>query len=145
MSDSDVYTAERILSKRKRHGVTQYLIKWKGYSVKKSTWEPEENIIDRNLLTAFEDSKAATLPAKVTQSSNKTNRVQLIALDPQCSQEEQHAVLEDIAFEPELTKEPILVTDVTTEDYTVTISECKTPEGFFRSEKDLLTTHKGKK
>jgi hypothetical protein len=141
MSDSDVYTAERIHSKRKRNGVTQYLIKWKGYSLKKSTWEPEENIIDRNLITDFENRKASRLSSKAT---HKSKRAQLIVLNPQGSQAEE-AVLENIVFEPVLTKESIIVTDVTLDDFTVTISECKTPEGFFRNEKDptATTTHNG--
>lgn len=38
---------------------------------------------------------------------------------------------QQIVYQPKLTKEPIIVTDVTTKDHTVTISECKTQEGFF--------------
>lgn len=40
-------------------------------------------------------------------------------------------VVKEVVYEPELTKEPIVVTDVTAKDLTVTISECRTPEGFF--------------
>lgn len=40
-------------------------------------------------------------------------------------------VVEEVVYEPELTKDPIMVTDVTDKDLTVTISECKNPEGFF--------------
>lgn len=40
-------------------------------------------------------------------------------------------VVEEVIYEPELTKEPIMVTDVTAKDITVTISECKTPGNFF--------------
>lgn len=54
MADSNVYTAESIIDKKTRNGVTLYLIKWKGYSRRDSTWEPVENIIDRSLLTAYE-------------------------------------------------------------------------------------------
>lgn len=86
MGDSNVYTAERILSKRTTNGETQYHIKWKGYSSKSNTWEPAENILDRGLIDAFERtltrrsrrssaassrsnrSSAATLPSSPTRS-----------------------------------------------------------------------------
>ena len=37
------YEVERIIDIRRRHGRTQYLIKWKGYSEHESTWEDEED------------------------------------------------------------------------------------------------------
>lgn len=52
-NDPDVYQAEKILQSRKRHGKLQYLVKWTNYPVLESTWEPEENILDRRLLDAF--------------------------------------------------------------------------------------------
>lgn len=238
MSDSNVYTAERILAKRKHHGVTQYYIKWKGYSIKDSTWEPAENILDRGLLVAFENTtknkassssnhnttsshsrktenrnkrnKRTESPASATSSTstsnstkrgrgrprklsyveqrqeqvrlqrhielqqqqnkthlvqNNTSRInnnsinntnnnnnnnnnncsssingrndsvdkkQLIIFNPVGARHESE-VVEEIVYEPELTKEPVLVTDVTLRDLTVTISECQTPDGFFRT------------
>jgi hypothetical protein len=242
MSDSNVYTAERILAKRKYRGVTQYYIKWKGYSIKDSTWEPAENIFDPGLIEAFETGRsyrssaslaailnssgastnsssqksqsstsstrstsskrgrgrprksysqqrqeqarlqqhierqqnktqpstttttsstttttttttnrasAASSAAAATTTTNATTKTSqkakttadvsgqvtqsqswgLIVFNPQ----DRQAATEEIVYEPELTKEPILVTDVTSDDQTVTISECKTPEGFFRT------------
>lgn len=49
-----VFAAERILRKRIRRGNPEYLVKWKGWSTKHNTWEPEENILDGRLLEAFE-------------------------------------------------------------------------------------------
>lgn len=234
MSDN-VYTAERILAKRKHHGVTQYYIKWKGYSIKESTWEPAENILDRSLLVAFENSprskasssnhhnahantsshsrnlenrtsrnsrqrnesrssstssSASTLslrkgrgrPRKksyveqrqeqvrlqrhiqlqqqqkthlvhqdiinnnssAANGSNSTNhhsnntplgsdKKQLVIFNPVGGARTEIEVTEEVVYEPELTKNPVLVTDVTSDDLTVTISECRTPEGFFRT------------
>lgn len=40
-----VYRVDKIVKERIRRGKKEYLIKWKGYSSKYNTWEPEENII----------------------------------------------------------------------------------------------------
>ncbi|XP_039293100.1 polycomb group protein Pc isoform X2 [Nilaparvata lugens] len=50
-----VYAAERIMKKRHRKGRgVEYFVKWKGWSTKHSTWEPEENILDARLIDIFE-------------------------------------------------------------------------------------------
>lgn len=66
LGDSDgVFTAECIQKKRIRKGRVEYLIKWKGWSQKHNTWEPEENIFDFRLIDAFEASQnKAGGPAK---------------------------------------------------------------------------------
>jgi len=48
-----VFAAERITKKRQKLGKTEYLVKWKGWSPKYSTWEPEENILDSRLIQIF--------------------------------------------------------------------------------------------
>ncbi|KAJ0058100.1 hypothetical protein NL108_007391 [Boleophthalmus pectinirostris] len=50
-----VFAAESILKRRIRRGRWEYLVKWKGWSQKYSTWEPEENILDQRLFAAFEE------------------------------------------------------------------------------------------
>ncbi|XP_040386288.1 chromobox protein homolog 8 isoform X2 [Cygnus olor] len=50
-----VFAAEALLKRRIRKGRMEYLVKWKGWSQKYSTWEPEENILDARLLAAFEE------------------------------------------------------------------------------------------
>ncbi|XP_066995739.2 polycomb group protein Pc [Anabrus simplex] len=52
-----VYAAERIMKKRVRRGRVEYFVKWKGWSRKHSTWEPDENILDRRLIDIFEQSQ----------------------------------------------------------------------------------------
>ncbi|ESO85844.1 hypothetical protein LOTGIDRAFT_130384 [Lottia gigantea] len=48
-----VFAAERIEKKRTLRGRTEFYIKWKGWSTKFNTWEPEENILDQRLIQAF--------------------------------------------------------------------------------------------
>ncbi|CAG9760078.1 unnamed protein product [Ceutorhynchus assimilis] len=52
-----VYAAERIMKKRVRKGVVEYYVKWKGWSQRHNTWEPEENILDGRLIEQFEQSQ----------------------------------------------------------------------------------------
>uniref|UniRef100_A0A8C4WZH7 Chromo domain-containing protein n=1 Tax=Eptatretus burgeri TaxID=7764 RepID=A0A8C4WZH7_EPTBU len=52
-----VFAAERILKKRYRKSKPEYLVKWKGWSSKHNSWEPEENLLDPRLLLAFERSE----------------------------------------------------------------------------------------
>ena len=48
MSDmgDQVFAAEALTRKRAKGGRTEYLVKWKGWSAKHNSWEPEENILD---------------------------------------------------------------------------------------------------
>jgi len=48
-----VFAAEAITKKRFKKGKTEYLVKWKGWSPRYSTWEPQENILDPRLIQQF--------------------------------------------------------------------------------------------
>lgn len=48
-----VFDAECILNKRTRKGKLEYLVKWRGWSSKHNSWEPQENLLDPRLLAAF--------------------------------------------------------------------------------------------
>ncbi|XP_068120183.1 E3 SUMO-protein ligase CBX4 [Hyperolius riggenbachi] len=50
-----VFAVESIEKKRVRKGRVEYLVKWRGWSSKYNTWEPEENILDPRLLVAFQN------------------------------------------------------------------------------------------
>ncbi|CAL8389655.1 unnamed protein product [Arctogadus glacialis] len=50
-----VFAVESIEKRRNRKGRVEYLVKWRGWSPKYNTWEPEENILDPRLLDAFKD------------------------------------------------------------------------------------------
>ena len=54
IDNQSVFAAERILKKRKRKGKMQYKVKWLGYPEDQSTWESEENILDKRLIEHFE-------------------------------------------------------------------------------------------
>ncbi|XP_044163758.1 uncharacterized protein LOC122948058 [Acropora millepora] len=54
IDNQSIFAAERILKKRKRKGKMQYRVKWLGYPEDQSTWEPEENILDKRLIEHFE-------------------------------------------------------------------------------------------
>lgn len=49
-----IFAAEAILKRRVRKGRVEYLVKWKGWAMKHSTWEPEENILDERLILGFQ-------------------------------------------------------------------------------------------
>uniref|UniRef100_A0A672M6A7 Chromobox protein homolog 8-like n=1 Tax=Sinocyclocheilus grahami TaxID=75366 RepID=A0A672M6A7_SINGR len=52
-----VFAAESIIKRRIRRGRMGYLVKWKGWSPKYSTWEPEENILDSRLFDSTSRTK----------------------------------------------------------------------------------------
>ncbi|XP_055519082.1 chromobox protein homolog 7 [Leucoraja erinacea] len=52
-----VFAVEDIRKKRIRKGSVEYLVKWKGWPPKYSTWEPEEHILDPRLLMAYEEKE----------------------------------------------------------------------------------------
>ena len=61
------YEVDTILNKRKKSkhisyldGKDQYLVKWKGYSAAKATWEPKENLGNcSEMLVSFEMQQLA--------------------------------------------------------------------------------------
>lgn len=61
-----IYQIEKILQRRFIDGAYEYLIRWEGYGPKFDTWEPDENILDRRLVNAFnkaQDRKYSVEPA----------------------------------------------------------------------------------
>ena len=44
IKEDDVYRVEKVLRKRKRKGVVEYFVKWKGYSSKFNSWVAESDI-----------------------------------------------------------------------------------------------------
>ncbi|XP_030402396.1 chromobox protein homolog 7 isoform X5 [Gopherus evgoodei] len=52
-----VFAVESIRKKRIRKGKVEYLVKWKGWPPKYSTWEPEDHILDPRLVVAYEEKE----------------------------------------------------------------------------------------
>ncbi|XP_046396192.1 chromobox protein homolog 3 [Ischnura elegans] len=65
-SDSEEYEVEKVIEVRfKKSGAREFLIRWKGFSSKDDTWEPEENLSCPDLIAKFmtkvEKAKNATI------------------------------------------------------------------------------------
>lgn len=69
------YIVEEILEKRiNRLGKTEYLVKWEGYKVSESTWEPIENLENsQDLILDFEERDAIKKREKEKNNDNATN------------------------------------------------------------------------
>ncbi|XP_063077205.1 chromobox protein homolog 8 isoform X2 [Engraulis encrasicolus] len=52
-----VFAVECVIKKRIRKGNVEYLLKWKGWPPKYSTWEPAEHILDPRLVLAYEEKE----------------------------------------------------------------------------------------
>ena len=70
MSDEENYEVEDIVNHRHKKGKVEYLIRWKGYTEKDDTWEPEENLDCPDKITAY--NKKVTSSMVQTLLSLKT-------------------------------------------------------------------------
>ena len=53
IDNETVFSAGKILRHRKRNGKVEYLVRWLNYPKGQSTWEPEENILDKRLIDSY--------------------------------------------------------------------------------------------
>jgi hypothetical protein len=75
-SDSDddmIYQVERIIDSRpsvdKGVELLEYRVRWEGYAAADDTWEPSANILDKTLVTKFDEvGERARAPNSVTTS-----------------------------------------------------------------------------
>ncbi|KFY58793.1 hypothetical protein V496_05958 [Pseudogymnoascus sp. VKM F-4515 (FW-2607)] len=56
-SDEDVYIVKRILAEGGTDEDRVFLIEWEGYDIEESTWEPEDNVLSKDTLKAWDDEK----------------------------------------------------------------------------------------
>ena len=71
---SDEYEVDKILNKRKVKGVVYYLVKWKGYGNKDSTWEPEAHLNDLDSMIEEFNERRAKKGAKKTAHKRISKR-----------------------------------------------------------------------
>ncbi|XP_039472778.1 chromobox protein homolog 7 [Oreochromis aureus] len=72
-----VFAVESIVKKRVRKGNVEYLLKWKGWPPKYSTWEPEEHILDRRLVQAYEEKEQRERALGPRRKGSKSKRILL--------------------------------------------------------------------
>ena len=53
IDNKTVFSAEKILKHRKRNRKVEYLVKWLNFPKSQSSWEPEENILDKRLIDNY--------------------------------------------------------------------------------------------
>ena len=71
---AEVFSVEKIVSKKVVAGKTQYLLKWKGYDSGENTWEPEENLDCHDLLVDFNKRTAATKASATSKEEGSSSR-----------------------------------------------------------------------
>ncbi|XP_071493343.1 uncharacterized protein [Diadema antillarum] len=69
----EVYIADSILQRRWRKGRYEYFVKWHGWPSKFNTWEPEDNILDKQLIWAFEQELEKQRIRRVSLRSGRSS------------------------------------------------------------------------
>ncbi|XP_063099792.1 chromobox protein homolog 7 isoform X3 [Cavia porcellus] len=149
-----VFAVESIRKKRVRKGKVEYLVKWKGWPPKYSTWEPEEHILDPRLVLAYEEKEEKDRASGYRKRGPKPKR--LLLQEPpaaevlqaagewesteQPPEEEADTDLADgpPPWTPTLPSSEVTVTDITANSITVTFREAQAAEGFFRDRSGKL-------
>uniref|UniRef100_A0A4W6FZZ4 Chromobox 7 n=1 Tax=Lates calcarifer TaxID=8187 RepID=A0A4W6FZZ4_LATCA len=136
-----VFAVESIVKKRVRKGNVEYLLKWKGWPPKYSTWEPEEHILDQRLVQAYEEKeqrdravghRKERIQIQKTPSAGRDKRGQ-IGWSPAADPDEVTASEKpDDVWRPVIAPGEVTVTDVTLNSLTVTFRESRVAKGFFR-------------
>ncbi|XP_058529397.1 chromobox protein homolog 7 isoform X3 [Ochotona princeps] len=143
-----VFAVESIRKKRVRKGKVEYLVKWKGWPPKYSTWEPEEHILDPRLVMAYEEKEERDRASGYRKRGPKPKRLLLQesaapdALQAAGEWEPMEQPPEEEAdtdaadgpppWTPTLPPSEVTVTDITANSITVTFREAQAAEGFFR-------------
>ncbi|EYC20811.1 hypothetical protein Y032_0021g439 [Ancylostoma ceylanicum] len=77
-SGDDVYVVEAVINKRKaKDGKVEYLLKWQGFPLEESTWEPEENVACHELIAEFERKRSKVEKKEPSAASEKREEKQL--------------------------------------------------------------------
>ncbi|KNE62703.1 hypothetical protein AMAG_07893 [Allomyces macrogynus ATCC 38327] len=99
--EDEVYEVEKIVSHRVRDGVTQFRVKWKGYSDHDNTWEEIENLLgapaildayfESNNLDEHGNKKPAHKPAHAASGSKKATTTRSTTKADESDEDEQVA------------------------------------------------------
>ncbi|WKX99123.1 hypothetical protein Q1695_014194 [Nippostrongylus brasiliensis] len=77
-SSDDVYVVEAVINKRKaKDGKIEYLLKWQGFPLEESTWEPEENVACHELIAEFERKRSKMEKKEPSTTSSDKQEKQL--------------------------------------------------------------------
>ena len=69
-----LYTVEKILDRRKINGQFEYKIKWEGYAMNESTWEPMKNLETiKELVEEYNRTHPKTEKKRPSKASYKKN------------------------------------------------------------------------
>jgi chromobox protein 1 len=71
LSENEYYV-EKVLDKKIEDGEVQYLIKWEGWSIDQSTWEPKENL--ENIKHLIEDFEREVLEQREKEKKRRVGR-----------------------------------------------------------------------
>uniref|UniRef100_A0AAY4C5T6 Chromo domain-containing protein n=1 Tax=Denticeps clupeoides TaxID=299321 RepID=A0AAY4C5T6_9TELE len=138
-----VFAVESIIKKRIRKGHVEYLLKWKGWPPKYSTWEPEEHILDPRLVLAYEEKEHRERVPGCRKRGPKPKRLFLqvhrapaLSLTPPSADLFPPAggALYQLAqgtWHPQGAPRDVTVTDITINSLTVTFREAVAARGFF--------------
>uniref|UniRef100_A0A8C6VP67 Chromobox 7 n=1 Tax=Naja naja TaxID=35670 RepID=A0A8C6VP67_NAJNA len=135
-----VFAVESIRKKRVRKGKVEYLVKWKGWPPKYSTWEPEEHILDPRLVMAYEEKEERERASGYRKRGPKPKRLLLlfllitvfVFLPSPFSTVGPETAEGPFSWSPALPPNEVTVTDITANSITVTFREAQMAEGFFR-------------
>lgn len=73
-SEEEEYEVEKIIDSKKIKGKLHYLIRWKGYSAKSDTWEPENTLSCPELINKFNDEQKENSKSKESTPAKKNNK-----------------------------------------------------------------------
>uniref|UniRef100_A0A672FTT2 Chromobox homolog 7b n=1 Tax=Salarias fasciatus TaxID=181472 RepID=A0A672FTT2_SALFA len=128
-----VFAVESIVKKRVRKGNVEYLLKWKGWPPKYSTWEPEEHILDKRLVQAYEEKEERERALGHRRKGSKAKRpLQVMTGDWSAAAGPEEPAAPEGAWRPPVGPGQVTVTDVTLNCLTVTFRESRVAKGFFR-------------
>lgn len=82
--EEEVYEVEAIVGEKTVKGIKHYKVKWENYDESENTWEPEENIIDKDLIAKFHDRQPKTTPKSITKKRSDIIPLETMDLNESC-------------------------------------------------------------